>query len=108
MNEERFLDANAGSNFADGDAGSVRIFAIGTNDDAFKHLRAELFTFFNFLGNADGVTGADIDNGRFLLGVTNFFQICKTHNLTFILQLSLFYHSLWILKRVFQENVTFA
>lgn len=104
MNEEGFFDADARSNLAHGDASGVRIFAIGTNYDAFKNLRTKLFTFLNLLGNANSIARADVNHSGLFLSVTNLLQIYKTHNLTFILQLSLFYHSFRILRRGKTEN----
>ena len=70
MHEERFFDADAGGDFADGEAGGVRLFAIDADDGAFKNLGAKFFAFFDFLGDANGVTGTDVDDSGFFLGVS--------------------------------------
>lgn len=79
VDQEGFLNANARGDFADGDASGVGILAVGADHDAFEDLRAELVAFFDFLGHAHGVTGADVDHGSFFLLVANELQICKTH-----------------------------
>ena len=71
MEKERFLDANTRGNLADNDASSVRFFAIDTDYNALKNLETEFVTFFNFLGDLNGVTRTDVNNSFLLLGVTN-------------------------------------
>ena len=71
MHEERFFNTNAGGNFSDDDASSMRLFAVDANNNAFEDLRAELFTFFDFLSDFDGITRADVNNFCFLLSVTD-------------------------------------
>ena len=73
MNEVGFLDADAGSNLADYDAGGVGFFAVDTNHDAFKSLEAEFAAFLDFLSDSDGVTGPNIYDGLFLLCVADLF-----------------------------------
>ena len=72
VEEERFFDTNATRDFSDNDASSVGFFAVDTDNDAFENLRAELFAFFNFLGNLDGVARTDVNNSGLFLGVTDF------------------------------------
>ena len=71
MKKEGFLDANTRGHFADHDASGVRFFAINTNNDTFKNLETEFVTFFNFLGDLNGVTRTDVNNSFFLLSVTD-------------------------------------
>ena len=71
VHEERFFDTYTGGDFAHSDAGGVGIFANSADDSAFEDLDAEFFAFFDFLGNPNGVTGADIDDGFFLLGASD-------------------------------------
>lgn len=79
MNEEGFFDAYARCDFAHGDAGGVGLFAVGTDNGTFKYLSAELVTFLDFLGYADGVAGADVDDGFLFLRFSHLFEQFKRH-----------------------------
>jgi hypothetical protein len=74
VQEVRLFDANATRNAADSDTAGQAVFAVGTDNNAFKHLNALLGTFFDFLVNTDGVTGANINNRVFAVFLFNFFD----------------------------------
>ena len=72
MQQERFFDADARSNFANGDAASVLAFVVGADNHALEHLNALFVTLFDFLVDAHGVAAANIDYLRLLLLVVDF------------------------------------
>lgn len=94
VEQERFLDADARGDLANGDASSVGLFASDAEDYAFEDLETELLTFFNFLGNFDGVARADINNGMFLLGFTNLLQDRKTHIIPLLVKTCTYFNTL--------------
>ena len=72
MQQERFFDADARSNFADSDAASVLAFVVSADDHALEHLNALFVALFDFLIDAHSVAAANIDNLSFLLLVVDF------------------------------------
>ena len=73
MDEVGFFDTYTRSDFANNDASGVWFFAIDANYYTLKSLRTKFVTFFDFLGDTNSITGANIDYGFLFLCVTNFF-----------------------------------